>query len=85
MIDVGSQFAKKISTIMIVENLTLKQFSQRVDIPYNRCHDYKTRRKSNPSINNVFKVINAFPIYTCYIMNLDPTQLHDQIILKEKL
>jgi predicted transcriptional regulator len=37
MIDVGSQFAKKISTIMIVENLTLKQFSQRVDIPYNRC------------------------------------------------
>ncbi|CAC9540298.1 hypothetical protein BHECKSOX_1450 [Bathymodiolus heckerae thiotrophic gill symbiont] len=83
MKEIGKQFKNKILAIMATENIKMPEFSRRVDIPYNRIHDYIARPKSKPSIDNVGKVINAFPQYTCFILDLDPKQLHKQIILKE--
>ncbi|SMN17137.1 hypothetical protein CRYPA_935 [uncultured Candidatus Thioglobus sp.] len=63
--------------------MSLNQFANKVDIPYTRIYDYTKRLKSKPSIGNVFKITQAFPQYTCFIFNINPKQLPEQIILKE--
>lgn len=44
--------------------------------------DYKNGR-SSPSAQNLAKIIRALPKYTCYLLDLQPDQLSNQIIPKK--
>ena len=44
--------------------------------------DYKNGR-ATPSLGNLVKIITALPKYTCYLLDLQPDQLSNQIIPKK--
>ena len=83
MKEIGKQFKKKLLAIMAAENMKMPEFSRKVGLPYHRVHDYVHRVKSKPSIDSVGLVLDAFPQYTYFILDLDPKLLDKQIILKE--
>lgn len=80
---IGLNFKNKILSIMHAEKLTMSNFSREVDIEYCRIYHYVNYAKANPSIDNVVKVINRFPEYTSYILEIDLKGLKKQIILKD--
>lgn len=83
MSDLGKNFRKKIIAIMRKENLSMTKFSKETGIKYSRVYHYTTQIKSNPSIDNVGRVINRFPWYTSYILDISPNKLQKQITLKD--
>ena len=83
MRDIGKNFSKKIAAIILVEDINMAQFARITGVDYQRVHHYFTFPNAKPSINNVGMVLDAFPQYTCYILDLDPKYLTKQIILKD--
>jgi predicted transcriptional regulator len=77
----ASTFQKKFCNIL--RNEGLKPFtSEEIGISHDAAYDYRSGR-SGPSAKNLAKIIKTFPQYTCYIFDLDPKGLPEQIILKD--
>jgi hypothetical protein len=71
----------KLKFCNILRNEGLKSStSEEIGITADTAYDYRSGR-SGPSAQNLVKIINAFPQYTCYILDLDPKKLPGQIIL----
>ncbi len=64
------------------ENLNPARFAKVSNITMTAAYDYKYGR-SVPSSANLYNILNAFPIYTCYLLDLDPKEFSKQIIFKE--
>jgi transcriptional regulator with XRE-family HTH domain len=77
-----NNFTTKFNLILNAEGLTPTKFSRIAGITQVAASDYKINR-STPSASNLFKIIQAFPCYTCYIFDLDPKNLPNQIIFKD--
>lgn len=56
--------------------------SNTAKITIDAVYDYKNGR-SGPSAQNLAKIITALPKYTCYLLDLQPDQLSNQITPKK--
>ncbi|WP_122951683.1 helix-turn-helix domain-containing protein [Bathymodiolus thermophilus thioautotrophic gill symbiont] len=74
-------FTTKFNLILKNEDMTPTKMSEISGITRTAASDYKIGR-SIPSVQNLIKIINAFPKYTLYILDLDTRELPQQTFLK---
>lgn len=79
----GKNFGKKIVAIAKKEKMSHYRFAAEVGVSYQCIYNYVTTDINSPSINNIIKVIEKFPQYTCYIFELNPKKINDQVFLKD--
>ncbi len=78
-----STFAKKILLIQKAEGDTRTKMSKKTGISYNTLYDYEKRPIGKPSLYNIKKIIEAYPKYTFYILDIEINKLPKQISLDD--
>lgn len=79
----ASNFKIFFNTILINERLKPLDMHKISGLTYDTVYDYKSGR-SGPSAINLVKLINTFPQYTCYLLDMEPNKaLLQQIIPKD--
>ena len=79
----GKRLGEKIKQIARAENISIAKLSNMANIRPHAIYDIINHKNYNISTLNLSKIIDKFPQYTCFILEVDPDELHKQIILKK--
>ena len=71
-------FGKKIKKILEIENITIKDFAEQTDMLWRRVYDFTRYRVKNPTLDSVQKIINGYPEYASYLLDINTKKLPKQ-------